>query len=585
LWRIPETLAESGVHACAGGEFSNHDFMTALPIVDRELRVASRRRSTYYSRSGAALIGLAVMLWAMMAMNRSAPQYLGKALFSSMSVVLFIYSFIAGIRVTSDSLSEEKREGTLGLLFLTDLRGVDIVFGKLVATSLRVFYGLIAVFPVLAVSLLLGGVTYGEFGRVVIVSMGLLLFSLSAGLLGSALAVDERKAFSLAFLIAAACVFVFPLVGWWWAERTRTSFAPGFWLPSPAAGCFLVDEMGYKRYPEWFASNVACTLVYSLLFFALACRIVPKSWQIRSESGRRVPWRDRLDNWVNGSAEARKSLRAQLLEVNPFCWLAGRERGKIIAVWLFLVACAAVWFWGYWRFTRDWLDVVNYSMTMFLVHLLFKIWFAGEASRRLAEDRQSGALELLLSTPLSPRDIVWGQWLALFRQFGGPLCAVLLADACFLVMGIVGTRFRSDHASFWVLLWGMFVITFLMDLAALASLGMWLGLTIQRVNRATSGACARVLSLPWILFALVMTVCGVLSLFSNDWLNEYAVVIIGGAISVANSLFFDLIARRRLIQDFRAVATMRGAVSRSARWFGLRPDVSRAGNSSASSGT
>ena len=29
--------------------------------------------------------------------------------------------------MTADCLSEEKREGTLGLLFLTDLRGYDIV--------------------------------------------------------------------------------------------------------------------------------------------------------------------------------------------------------------------------------------------------------------------------------------------------------------------------------------------------------------------------------------------------------------------------------------------------------------------------
>ena len=36
----------------------------------------------------------------------------------------------------------------LGLLFLTDLRGHDIVLGKLAATSLRAVFGLVAIVPV-----------------------------------------------------------------------------------------------------------------------------------------------------------------------------------------------------------------------------------------------------------------------------------------------------------------------------------------------------------------------------------------------------------------------------------------------------
>ena len=34
---------------------------------------------------------------------------------------------LCAMRNTADSLSAEKREGTLGLLFLTDLRGYDVV--------------------------------------------------------------------------------------------------------------------------------------------------------------------------------------------------------------------------------------------------------------------------------------------------------------------------------------------------------------------------------------------------------------------------------------------------------------------------
>ena len=65
-----------------------------------------------------------------------------------------IYCLFSGRISTADCLSEEKREGTLGLLFLTDLKGYDVVLGKLAATSVSAFYGLLAALPVLAVPVL-----------------------------------------------------------------------------------------------------------------------------------------------------------------------------------------------------------------------------------------------------------------------------------------------------------------------------------------------------------------------------------------------------------------------------------------------
>ena len=61
-------------------------------------------------------------------------------------------------------MSEEKREGTLGLLFLTDLKGYDVVAGKLVANSLNGFYALMAILPVVALALLMGGLTGMQVG-------------------------------------------------------------------------------------------------------------------------------------------------------------------------------------------------------------------------------------------------------------------------------------------------------------------------------------------------------------------------------------------------------------------------------------
>lgn len=93
--------------------------MTFLPIVERELRVAARRPGTYWTRWLAAL-GMMVVWLLLFAVNRrvSAAE-LSKTLFVALGVLALGFCLFAGVFLTADCLSEEKREGTLGLLFLT----------------------------------------------------------------------------------------------------------------------------------------------------------------------------------------------------------------------------------------------------------------------------------------------------------------------------------------------------------------------------------------------------------------------------------------------------------------------------------
>ena len=120
--------------------------MTFLPVVERELRVAARRRGTYRSRFAAAVIAAVIAAWVLLSAGDNKEK--GAEMLGWLSALLFLYTGIVGVQATSDCLSEEKREGTLGLLFLTDLKGYDVVIGKLAATSVNVFYGLLAVAPV-----------------------------------------------------------------------------------------------------------------------------------------------------------------------------------------------------------------------------------------------------------------------------------------------------------------------------------------------------------------------------------------------------------------------------------------------------
>src|SRR5882762_2346062 len=168
--------------------------MRFLPIVGRELRVVARRRGTYWLRSGVALGVVIAATWIFLMSLRDPPREVGQIIFYVLTGASLFYCLLAGVRSTADCLSEEKREGTLGLLFLTDLRGYDVVVGKLVANSLNAFYGVLAVVPVLGIPLLMGGVTVGEFGRVAAVLVNSLFFSMSVGMFASSVSKLSRKA-------------------------------------------------------------------------------------------------------------------------------------------------------------------------------------------------------------------------------------------------------------------------------------------------------------------------------------------------------------------------------------------------------
>src|SRR5215471_18012734 len=207
--------------------------MTFLPIAQRELRIASRKPTTWRLRW--IFAGVALITWfLLLTTSRSGMPVAekGKMLFVAIGVLTLAFSLLAGVFQTSDCLSEEKREGTLGLLFLTPLKGYDVVLGKLIVTSLRAFYGLLAVLPVLSLPLLIGGVTPGEFWRMTIALMVILLFSLSLGMLVSAFSRDSRQACGTTLLILI-CLCALPF----WIARMPLWFGRAPWnflqWPSP----------------------------------------------------------------------------------------------------------------------------------------------------------------------------------------------------------------------------------------------------------------------------------------------------------------------------------------------------------------
>ena len=526
--------------------------MTFLPIVERELIEASRRRGTYWIRLVAAAVGVLIGGFMMVVMRRERPGELGQALLIATASAVYLYCLFVGVFRTADCLSEEKREGTLGLLFLTDLKGYDIVFGKLVASSLNAFYGILAIFPVMAIPLLLGGVTLSEFWRIVIVAVNTLFFSLATGMFCSAISRDERRSMVVAFLIVLFFAAGFPLLSLvsheWRAARPIYEY---LLIPSPGyAGVMAFEEPFTKSPFNHFHASVIFTHLLSWAFLIAASLIVPRTWQDKALTAAQLRRREKLNRFQLGSAERRRAFRARLLEVNPFYWLLARHRTKPFAVWAFLGFVALIWAIGLSVSPREWMDDGSYIFTAVIVHTVLKFWMVTEACRRFSSDRQSGALELLLSTPITVKELVRGQILALQHQFAGPVFVVLLLDFVFFLAG----RRDSDLLVVWIA--GM--VIFVADLVALAWVGMWRGLNSRRPNRAAAAAMVRVLVLPWMIFLLLVTL-GAAKAFGQrmtHW-DGKSLVYLWTGISLIVNAYFAIPARRRLLRQFRSVATTR----------------------------
>src|SRR5947207_4102151 len=101
--------------------------MTFLPIVGRELRTASRLRNTYWTRSFVAVAAIVTGTCLYGFSFQRPPQAIAQNSFIGLAALALGYCLVAGRLFTADCLSREKREGTLGLLFLTDLKGYDVV--------------------------------------------------------------------------------------------------------------------------------------------------------------------------------------------------------------------------------------------------------------------------------------------------------------------------------------------------------------------------------------------------------------------------------------------------------------------------
>lgn len=513
--------------------------LSVLPIVDRELRVAARRPATQWLRAAAALALTLVWLGLMLAHQPGGQQaQLGHNLIRALSLLAFGCALVAGVFLTADCLSAERREGTLGLLFLTDLTALDVALGKLAATSLHACYALLAAFPVLGLPLLVGGVSGAEFARLLLVLALTLFFSLAAGLCVSAVNRETRAAMGGTFMLLAALTGILPAVRWM-LPKGADFLDPFLFWPSPGYTYWLAFDPHYSAKNFW--GSMAVIGGMALLFVVLACVLLGRNWR---ESKSAVP---------SPRAAAGCRSRDGVNGKNPYAWLAGRlaTSGRwvkffpalLVLIWLLATLLA-------FNLPRGEACFIIAFVAAYVLHLYWKCALAIEATRRFSEDRASGALELLLSTPLSPAIILAGQRRELSRGFALRFTVVCAVSIGLLLLANKVMDHGVNHFFTVVFIGGL--ILFPVDDYALAWAGMLAGLRGTRHHRATLVTLARVMLPGWVgIFVFVVLGFSGL-LIGPDPLMPMAVIWIG--FNWVWNVVLVSRTKRQLAAGFRALA-------------------------------
>ena len=572
--------------------------MPFLPVAAREVREASRQPRTYAWRCGTA--GAALCLMAFVGWVTRFQSNQGQSIFMAGSIAAFIYCMLAGIVRTADTLSEEKRDNTLGLLFLTDLRGWDIVSGKLLSSSINCIFGLVALMPMLAVPLMMGGVGGLEFVRVLCGLLNALFVSISVGILISSIFRQSGFTISLGLVAGIFLGGILPFICLFLREEYRLNALSNFlFLFSPLQGLVMAFEANRRSPMDYFWWSLLVNHAIAWINLALAVYCLPRFWQEAPKNKKAELWRDRVRAWRFGAGHRKKTFRTRLLNQNPLFWLSGREQigsGALMSlsavILIISLICGGIA--GRTTFRGPERLMISWFCGMAVVHLMLAFRISMAASSRLAEDRRSGALELLLGTEMSIQEILRGQWMGLGRQFFGPILIVLLSSVFALALvllsmaGEVGTtgildtihrlyqRMIEDSADtqlFWIFFIACTIMALLcINWIGLVWTGMWLGLREKRSGFATWTTLAVVMLPPWIIFIIGMMMADDAGFFQRVSFERGIpmVMAIVWTLGLGHIVLLSVLARRNLLRRFREAAADRFMSSRrlSWRWFG-----------------
>jgi len=413
------------------------------PVFHREAAIAPRRPRTYIARAGYAGVLLILMwlAWLLLTGTQLVRDVgdlarFGSSLFQLLAAFQLALVLFFSAMLTASAVAQEKDRRTLVLLLLTNLSNSELVLGKLMASLLGVFVMLLAGLPIFMLTALLGGVSFGQIGRVFAVTM---LSVLLCGSLGSTLALWREKTYqslALTVLVLVMWLAFWQVVaaGVWGAnllglpaETWAVAMSP--WqavLEAARPQVQTMPALGPLAAPVNLFLLCAATMAAVLNGIAVArvrtWNTAREAWRETAEQPTEVPttiWGAEHD--VRKAAAEKKTTapaaergRTRQVWDNPVLWREirtwayGRKILVIKLAYLVLFAAAA-WSLGWMVQSGELEDYASGAAVVVPVMLLSLVLVNAQAVTSMTSERDGRALDLILVTDLSAKEIVFGK--------------------------------------------------------------------------------------------------------------------------------------------------------------------------------
>jgi ABC-type transport system involved in multi-copper enzyme maturation permease subunit len=412
--------------------------MNFLPVITRELQAQARQSFTYWLRA----LGLLLLLGGSVFFisDELFEANLGGRLFGSMHLLCYLAIWLFVPLSAADCISRERREGTLGLLFLTPLKPPHIVIAKSIAHGLRAWTLIVAVIPALTIPFLLGGVSWPQALFSAVANLNAVCWCLAAALVASSIAYTSNQALALAAGLAAVGFVVFAwAVGAGLGLHSQTTWTTGysqwaydFFVGFSVVGMPRLDFSYLLRYLKMsqlsFALGMASLVSLAVLSFAVifAANRIRRSWRDQPRSARAEQLHRTFLQPRFGVGFLRRWM-ARKLERNPIGWLEQRRWSGRMVTWAWFAIIISL----YSAVLTD-QNFFRGGGVQSLIGWLLALSMAATAAGSFKRERESGVLELLLVSPLTTRQIIGGRLRGLWGQFA-PAAVTFLVVWSYLI--------------------------------------------------------------------------------------------------------------------------------------------------------
>ena len=516
------------------------------PVFTREATIAPRRIKLYVVRSFYPLLLMMLLstAWLVLTGTQLVRDVGDLARFGSLvfqllaPLQLALTIFFSGLLAASEAAHEKDRR-TLILLLLTNLSNSELVLGKLMASLLNVLVTLAAGLPVFFLLALLGGVSHGQIARTTAVTLASVL---AAGSLGSMLALWREKTFQalamtvlgLVLWLAAGEIVASGVLGESFGGLSCRAWAAAFspWqaiLEATKPYVNTSDVLGLFGSPVYL--YLAWAVAFSAMLNGIAIamvRVWNPSREARGETAAEQPSAiGELPSEISRSPipHPRSPVAQASRHVwdNPVIWREIRTWAygrKILVVRLAYLAlfglAAGHLYWSLSGGVQAGASLLASALAPLV--LLSLVLVNAQAVTSLTSERDVGALDLLLVTDLTPKEIVFGKLGGIFYNTKEMILLPLLLGAGLWFAGLLS--FENTL----YLLGGLAVLY-----VFTATVGLHAGMTYAN----SSAAVATSLGTVFFLFVGVAVCMRIMMAFSGSFhaqfLPFFAFMVFGGA--------------------------------------------------------